>query len=433
MSSQGAAGRDAFSPAYRCWVLAVLFLIYMLNYVDRALLNIVGQAVKQDLGLSDFQLGLASGTAFAFINGLASIPIARLAERMSRVTIITAALGFWSVMTALCGAAQNFTHLLLARAGVGIGEAGGIAPSQSLIVDYYPPEKRATALAIFGTATPIGMLVGALGSGWVTDQLGWRIAFVVIGLPGVLVAVAAAFTLRELPRGHSDGVVTQGEPPAFTVTLAHLWRRSAYVQLVIGCTLLNFAFFGFLTFLHPFLVRDMGLGYGEAATFYGLITGISCGIGYLASGFVADRLGRADRRWYLWVPAIGALVAGPAFAIGLLQTDLRIAALCFTIGGIGACSWYGPSSAVMHSVAEPRMRATAVAICALIVLAFGIALGPAVVGLLSDRLGTGQGLRWALVLVSPFYFWAALHYAFGAGALRAPASEPPSGAALPAE
>jgi MFS family permease len=426
--------RSDYSQGYRAWVLAMLFLIYMLNYIDRALLNIVGQAVKQDLGLSDLQLGLAAGLAFAILNGVASIPIARLSEHMSRVTIVSVALAVWSGMTAVCGLAQNFWHLILARAGVGIGEAGGLAPSQSLIADYFPAEKRASAAAIFGTATPTGMLIGALASGWITEHFSWRTAFFAIGLPGIVVALVAALTIKDPPRGHSDGVVLEGKPPSFAATLKHILKQSPILHMLAGGTLLNFAFFGYITFLHPLLFRSMGMSYGEAATFYGLVTGLACGVGYLIGGFVADALGRGDKIWYGLVPALGSLVAAPAFFVGFTQTNPASAAIFFVIGGIGATTWYGPTMSIVHGLMESRMRATATALIGFVMLIFGVAMGPAIVGLLSDDFGAmlttqpcpapnlcgangNEGLRLALIVVTPLYLWAAIHYALAARGL----------------
>jgi MFS family permease len=296
MSSMNAQ-QPTYSASYRAWVLGLLSLIYMVNYIDRALLNIVGQAVKLDLGLSDFQLGLAGGAAFALVNGAIALPIARLAEHRSRVAIISASLAFWSLMTAVCGTAQNYWQLILARAGVGVGEAGGLAPSQSLIADYYPVQRRASALAIFGAAVPLGMLVGALGSGWITEHFSWRAAFIAMGIPGIAIAIVAALTLKEPPRGHSDGLVLQGSPPPLREVLRMLAAQPVFRHVLIGGSVLNFGFFGFLTFLHPFMVRSMHLAYGEAAIFYGLVTGIACGIGFLLGGLLADRLARRDRRW----------------------------------------------------------------------------------------------------------------------------------------
>jgi MFS family permease len=256
------------------------------------------------------------------------------------------------------------------------------------------------------------MLLGALGSGWLTEQFDWRVTFIVVGAPGILVAIIAMLTLRELPRGHSEGLVDSGETPGFKVALRTLLDRPAYLHLVAGLATLNFAFFAFLAFYHPLLVRKFAVGYSDAAMVYGLVTGISCGIGYLAAGFLADRFGQRDERWYLWVPALGALISGPAFACGLML-DWAAAIPFFVIGGIGACCWYGPGSAVMHRSVEPRMRATAVALAALITLGLGIAIGPPAVGLLSDKFGE-DGLSTALLVVSPMYLWAACHFALGA-------------------
>ena len=220
--------RPSYSPAYLRYALGLLCVVYVVNFVDRQVLSILLQSIKEDLGLSDLQLGLLSGTAFGLFYATLGIPIARLADRFSRKGVIAVCLALWSAMTALCGTASGFATLLLYRVGVGVGEAGGSPPAHSMISDYFPPERRASALGVFSLGVPLGILVGFLAGGWLDEALGWRLAFVVVGLPGVVLAVVVALTLREPPRGHSEGLAAaHGEAPGAFAVMPHLWRRAA--------------------------------------------------------------------------------------------------------------------------------------------------------------------------------------------------------------
>ena len=206
---------SSYSPAYLRYALGLLCVVYVVNFVDRQVLSILLQSIKEDLGLSDLQLGLLSGTAFGLFYATLGIPIARLADRSSRKGVIAVCLAIWSAMTALCGTASGFATLLRYRVGVGVGEAGGSPPAHSMISDYFPPERRASALGVFSLGVPLGILVGFLAGGWLDEALGWRKAFIVVGLPGVLLAAVVALTLREPQRGHSEGLASaQGASPA---------------------------------------------------------------------------------------------------------------------------------------------------------------------------------------------------------------------------
>src|SRR6187402_1349487 len=292
------------------WPIALLTLLYVLNFIDRQLVGILGQPMKTELGLSDRQLGLLSGVAFALFYTTLGLPVARIAERKSRVGVIAASLALWSVMTALCGLARNVPELILARLGVGVGEAGYAPTAQSLIADLVPAERRATALSLFSLGIPAGMMIGAIAGGWLAQSLGWRMAFVWLGLPGVLLAIVLVFARREPPR--AAGTV---EHPSLAAVALQLWRAPGFAHMAAGASIASFAGYGLTSFAVPLLMRSYGLPLREAATGFGLVAGVAIAIGIGSGGWLADgqkRDGGAGR-----VAAAGALIAALLFPIAL--------------------------------------------------------------------------------------------------------------------
>jgi len=372
------------SPRERGKALALLLAVSTIAFIDRTILNTTGQAIKADLGLSDTQLGLLGGAAFALLYGLLGIPIARLAERQNRVRIIVVAMTIWSAMTALCAAAGGFTGLLLARIGVGIGEAGAGPPSQSLIADYFPPDRRAFAFGVLGLATPIGIILGAIGGAIVAQHFGWRAAFLLVGLPGLLLSAIVWFGLREPPRGLADGRPAAAETPPLGAVVRRLWGSRAFRNLVVAGTVVSFVGSSGMTFAHPFFVRNFPVGYTEAALAFALINSVSLAGGYLLGGLLTDRLGRRDVRWYGWLPAICMVLTAITYVIGFSQTTWFWTILLLIPPGLFAGVYYGPTYAITHNLVEPRMRASATAILTLIMSIVGMTAGPVVTGWLSD-------------------------------------------------
>lgn len=435
----------AVSPpttADRRWALILLTAISTVAFIDRTILNTVGQAIKDDLGVSDFQLGLLGGAAFAILYGGMAIPVARLAERRSRVMIISVALAAWSAMTALCGFAGNFTHLLLARIGVGVGEAGAGAPSQALLSDYYPPAKRASAFSILGLATPLGIIIGGIGGAVFAQNFGWRSAFLVVGAPGLVLALIAWFTLKEPPRGFSEGLAETAEPPPpLSAVIKRLFASGAFRHMLIAGVIVNFVGFSGMSFLHPYLVREFQVSYTTAAIAFAVINSISLGAGYLVGGLVTDRLVKKDVRFYGWAPAIGMFLAAPAYIAGFIQTEWIPAILVLILPGLFSATYFGPTYAVTHNIALPRMRATATAVLSLTMAMLGMTLGPIVTGWLSDhfaaraftggdyavlckapvaaladscRMASADGIRMALIIVVTLFVWAGVHFLLAA-------------------
>ena len=415
--------RSGYSPAYLRYALGLLCVVYIVNFVDRQVLSILLQSIKRDLGLSDLQLGLLSGTAFGLFYATLGIPIARLADRFSRKGVIAVCLALWSVMTALCGSASGFAMLLLYRVGVGVGEAGGSPPAHSMISDYFPPERRASALGVFSLGVPLGVLVGFLAGGWLDETLGWRLAFVVVGLPGVVLALVVALTLREPLRGHSEGGVTaNAQAPDARVVIGYLWRLRSFRHVALGSALYAFVGYSATTWLPPFLARSHGMSPGDIGTALALIIGIGGGIGVYLGGVLADRFSRGDPAGALRVPVWAMLIAFPPGFVVYLAESTALALAAFVLPAFLGLMYQAPAFAVTQSLATPMMRATASAVLLFVINIIGLAMGPAVTGALSDALEPRFGadsLRYALLIVSLGLLWSALHFKLAARSLAA--------------
>jgi len=413
----------AFSDNYRRYVLGILLVVFTFNFIDRQILAILLQPIKQDLGLSDTQLGLLTGIAFSLFYVSFGIPLARLADRSSRVNIISGALVAWSTMTALCGLAQNFWQLLFARIGVGIGEAGCIPPSQSLISDYFAPEKRAMALSIFALGVPIGVMFGFLVGGWMEEYFGWRTAFLVVGLPGILLAIIVRLTLREPPRGLSETTIRDhGEQPSMREVARYLWGLRSFRHVAFAAALHAFVGYGVVSWLPSFLARSYQMGGAEIGTWLALLAGIVGGLGTVAGGWLGDRYAKKDRRWYVWISGITILLAVPFTIYAFLGGDKYWTLAMYILPTFFGAFYHGPTGAVIQGLAQVRMRAISAALYVLMVNLIGLGLGPLAVGVISDLLAPAYGvesLRYALLCVFLVNIWSALHYLFAVKTLRA--------------
>jgi predicted MFS family arabinose efflux permease len=446
-----------YSRGYLIWAMGLLFFVYTSNFIDRTILSVLQQPIKEELKLSDSQLGMLGGLAFAVLYSTLGIPIARLAERHSRKGIITASLVVWSAMTALCGYAQGYGSLFAFRVGVGIGEAGATPPAHSLIADYFPPQRRATALSIYSLGIPIGVLAGSALGGLIAQTYGWRPAFAIVGLPGLGLAVLTQFTLREPPRGHSEGGEAVGAAmPSLMDVVRRLLSRRSFVHVAAGAALASFGGYGVGSFAAPYFIRNFGLTLAQAGIVMGLIAGAAAAVGTLGGGIVADRAAKRDKRWYVWIPAIGLAVATPMYVVGYQIPDWKLAVAVLLVPPMLHYSYLGPSFGVMHNLVSPRMRATATALLFLVINLIGLGLGPTLTGMASDfyarhhfdvltglsggfasscpggralagapaqiasacHAASAFGVRWAIVTCAGSYGWAALHYWAAAKHLR---------------
>ena len=401
--------------SYRRFVLGFLTIVYVLNFVDRQIITILGEAIIVDLGLSDSQFGLLSGIAFAAIYATLGIPIARIADRGNRRNIIAIALAVWSSMTAICGAAQSFLQLFLARAGVGVGEAGCSPAAHSIISDIFPADQRATALSIYSLGIYGGVLVGLVAGGYLAAAFSWRVAFVVVGLPGVVLAVLLRFLIKEPPRGIAESR-NDVEPASATRVFQILRSRLTFRHVAFGCALHAFVTYGFGSFLPIFLIRIHEMPIERIGLLAGLVVGIGGLLGTYAGGFVSDRLAARydDARWHLRVPFISTLAAIPFYWFSLMLAPTgETAILLWFIPAIIGGMYLGPCLSMTHSIVGLRMRATASAVLFFILNFIGLGIGPWATGLLSDLLRPQYGvesIRYALVLMALVNLWCAAHY-----------------------
>jgi predicted MFS family arabinose efflux permease len=389
-----------YSAAYKRVVVLLLMTAYTFNAMDRSIISIVSQSMKLDLKLTDTQLGLLGGTAFAVLYACGGIPIARLAERFSRVNIITAALIVWSTLTSLCAAALGFSQLLLIRAGVGVAEAGCSPPAHSLISDYFAPARRSSALSIYSCGISLGYLLAAVGGGYVAQHWGWRAACAMVGLPGLAIAVLIKVFIQEPPRGYSEpsntapGNTDRAALPPLSLKSEWLELRAVakalladrpVLHMLLGVNIGAFAAYGFYAFVPPFFSRVFDLDYATIGVLAGLAGGVAVGIGIIVGGFVADALASRDLRWYALVPALGGLIAAPFYLLAVLQPDWRWATALLAIAGLFQYASLGPTFGVVQNVVGQRRRATATALLYICLNVFALGGGPVFTGWIIDR------------------------------------------------
>lgn len=406
------------SDAYRRYALLLLMLVYTVNFLDRQIVTILAEPIKNDLHIADWQIGLMTGFAFAVFYTVLGLPIARLAESFNRVWIIGASLTVWSGFTLACGAAGNFVQLVLCRIGVGIGEAGCTPTAHSLISDYTPKEKRASALAFFSIGTPLGGLLGLAMGGVIADAWGWRTAFLVAGLPGLLFALIVFLTMRE-PRNALPPEARAQHAPGkghFKATLQYLSSKPTFWFVAFAAAIKAFIGYGHAPFTASFFFRNHGEEVASLAAMFGLksagFLGTALGLmggaaGVISSwlgGFIADQAAKRDLRAYMSVPAIASLLSPCAFVFAMLVDSAVAALFILLIPGLLGSLWYGPVYATAQGLVPIQMRATTASIMLFIINMVGLGLGPLAVGVLSDILagpmgmGSAEGVRWALII-----------------------------------
>ncbi len=413
MLNQDPQTSTLFSAATRKYVLSMLVVVYTFNFIDRQILSILLEPIKNDLKVSDTALGALSGFAFALFYATLGIPIARLADRSSRRNLIAIALTVWSGMTALSGLAQNYWQLLAARIGVGVGEAGCSPPAHSMIADYYPAHQRATALGIYSLGIPVGILFGFIAGGWIEQFFGWRVAFFIVGIPGLALAILFRMTVREPPRGLAEGRVISAEQPSVMGTFNYLWSKKSFRHMAFGGALTAFVGYGLITWAPSFLSRSHGMASGEIGTWLGLILGIPGGIGIVLGGMLADKYGSRDTRWYLWIVSVSLVLSAP-FAAGIYLSPTATGALLFMMLPVLLGNFYQATTFSQTQGLVPLgMRAVAAAVLLFIINIVGLGLGPQAVGIVSDLLKPEYGddsVRYSLLIFSLVNLWSAWHY-----------------------
>ncbi len=402
---------------YARYVLGLLSLVYVVSFIDRQILAMLMEPIKQEFQVSDTAMGLLTGFAFVLFYTLAGIPIARLADRASRKRIIAASLAVWSVMTAASGLVGSFAQLAIVRVLVGIGEAGCNPSAHSLIADYFPPQRRATALSVYACGVYVGSAIAFLAGGWLLTRYDWRAAFFVVGLPGVVLAAVVALTVRELPRGHAEGRRVETPQAPLGEVLRHLARRRAFVLIALGTAVQSLSGYAVITWGPTFLARVHAMPWSDIGVSLGWIIGLGGSFGALAGGRLADWMGRRDVRWYMRLPALQTLLAVP-FLVGftLLPSPSQSLACFIPFYMLGAM-YVGPMFAMIQGLVELRMRATAAAILLFVANMVGLGLGPLLVGVLNDHVFAQQygahAIRHSLLVVGMLgglgcaLFWAA--------------------------
>ena len=429
-----------YSSGYRAYVLFILVVVYTFNFMDRQIVGILAVPIKEELLLSDTQLGLMGGLAFALFYTFLGIPVAWLADRSNRTWIITVALTVWSGMTALCGLANNFIQLFLARLGVGVGEAGGVAPAYSLIADYFPPQQRARALGVYSFGVPIGSAMGIFLGGVLANTLGWRSAFIIVGLAGVLIAPIFKLTMREPKRGQFDGTGDDVTPAPISAVFNKLKQKRSFWLLCLGAASSSMAGYGLVFWLPSFFVRSYGEilpaffswlpeamlpGGGSpllfASYFYGTILLIGGIAGLWFGGSLGDKYGEHNKAAYARVPAFAFLAAVPFFFFGVMLDSLAVGFFAFLFPTALSLAWLGPVLSAFQHLVQPNMRAVASAIFLFINNLIGLGLGNLVIGALSDGLYERFGeesLRYAMLAGSMFYVIAAVLFLIAAPRLN---------------
>lgn len=380
-----ATGQAFGTPDYRNYVLVTLLLAYTLNFIDRILIQVLSEPIINEFSLKDWQFGLLSGFGFAFLYTIAGIPIARLAERVNRVRIIAVSIVIWSVMTALCGLAGSFISLLIFRVGVGIGEAGLTPPANSIIADYFPPRSRARALAVYAMGVTLGGVLAAAFGGPIAEAFSWREAFMLLGIPGILVGVLVWFSIKEPPRGYSDPVGTPKlEGFGFVETLRSLGGNRSYWLNVTAATIIAFVGYGISSFQGSFFARAYDLNVSQVATQFLVPLGLAAAGGTFLSGFLTERLSARFGTAVAWLPGWGLILCVPFYWFGFGSSDTVTAFWLLLVGAILHYSYLGAQYTICQGVVGARSRATAIAIMLFVVNFIGYGGGPLVVGLLSD-------------------------------------------------
>ena len=408
--------------SYKKYVIGILLVVYTLNFIDRQIIAILSPAIKADLGINDTQLGLLKGFAFAMFYAVFSIPIARLADKKNRVTIISTSIALWSAMTALCGAAGNFWQLLWARVGVGIGEAGCSPPAHSLVSDYFHKEERATALGIYSLGIPLGSLFGILLGGWLVTTLGWRWTFVAVGLPGILLAIIVKLTLKEPKRGAAEtkkalGSISDILPQESVVNASILesfqimWAIKSFRILIYGSALVSFAVFGFGLWMVDFLVRTHELTYAQLTLPLAFGIGVGGAIGTVGGGAVCDSWVRKNVSHYFTFIGLAHALSVPLYIFALSTPSSNLCfIILFFVFMLHSCV-AGPCYALVQNLSPLKMRAFSAALYLFVLSAIGQGFGPVYIGVMSDLLagtiGEADALQLALISLAPFWMLAA--------------------------
>ncbi len=402
----------AITTGAKRYALGVLIVVYTFNFIDRQILAILLPAIKDEFAVDDMVLGFLAGPAFAVLYATLGIPIAFLADRSNRRNLIALALAIWSGMTALSGVANNIFQLALARIGVGIGEAGCSPPAHSMIADLYPPEQRSTAMGLYTLGISGGIMIAYLAGGWVAENIGWREAFFIVGIPGLILALIIRFTIQEPVRGTSENRSDSGDRPGIVAVSRFLLSRKSFLHMAAGAGLASFSGYAFITFYPSFLTRSFSMSLSAVGVYLGLILGIAGGLGFAGGGYIADKIG--NHRQALRAIALSLLCAWVFTFPVYLASSSRMSLMFFIVPAIFSNVYLATTFAQTQSLVPLRMRAVASALILFLINIVGLGLGPQLAGILSDYLAGTFGiesLRYSLLTIGAVLTpWTALHY-----------------------
>ncbi|QJB69494.1 spinster family MFS transporter [Parasphingorhabdus halotolerans] len=408
---------------YRYYVLVLLMLTFMFNIADRLVMSILIEDIKAEFVLSDTQIGLLAGTAFTVFYLILGVPAGRLADRTNRKNMVAIALALWSLMSALCGAALGFWTLLLARLGVGVGEAGGGPPSVSIITDYFAPHELSRAMGIFAVGAVLGPVLGYMAGGLIAEAYGWRWTFVILGVPGILLGIILFLTIREPKRGRyftpeakptgADKGAEKQEP--FMTTMGSLWTNSVFFRVVLANSFTNIPSFAFAIWLAPMLMRNFDVGSGEVGVYLGTVLFFGGVPGMILGGFLADYLAKKNPKWRPWYCSVAVLLVLPFWTLCLLSDSLEMTLFLYISGYVLLVSTQGAAISMVQSAVLPTERGTASSISSLSINLLGYGIGPALIGLMSDNWADAYGtmsLSYAVIVtvvfslaIATFLFW----------------------------
>jgi len=396
--------------------LALLTSIGVVGFVDRIIMNVLAEPLRVEFGLNDTQLGIVNGLAFAVLNVVLGLVIARMAERRRRVSLIAVGTLLWSIATAACGLAATYVQLVLARVGVGVGEAVGLPSTYSVVSDYFPPERRATMMSMLNLAPPIGAFIGASGGALIAQLYGWRTALLVAAVPGLILALLLALFIAEPRRGGLDAGGSSGEVPPIGTVIGRYLRWPTMRHMLLGSTVASMVGFGLNAFLAAYLVRRFGFTLVQAGLVAGMVASLPSTLSILGAGWVSDRLARrGNRRGYALVPAITLLVSAPLYAFAITRDEPAMIVALVGLCGLFQYTYLGPTQGTFQNMLSARMRATGSAFTGMIYTLVGGGFGPLVLGMVSDfyvREGEAPGIALGLAMatISFLYLWAAFHY-----------------------
>ncbi len=410
--------------------LVLLTSIGVVGFIDRIIMNVLAEPLRQEFALSDMQLGVVNGLAFAVLNVVLGLVVARFAERTRRMTLISIGTVLWSIATAACGLASNFTQLLLARVSVGVGEAVGLPSTHSVVSDYFPREKRATMMSVLNLAPPIGAFLGASGGAVIAQIYGWRTALFVAAVPGLILAVLLAMFVAEPKRGRFDEPGASDAVPSIGTVIGRYLSWPTMRNMLAGATIASMVGFGLNAFLAAYLIRRFGFTLVEAGLVAGLVASLPSTLSILGAGWLADRFAaRGDRRGYALTPAVTLLISAPLYAFAITRDEPAMIIALVGLCGLFQYTYLGPTAGTFQNMLSARMRATGTAFTGMIYTLVGGGFGPLILGFVSDRyaasgISSGVALGFAMATLSLLYLWAALHYWLASRTIEADFARP---------